>query len=130
MFLPIGIKETCLYVSNLAMTRWFYEKMLGLPVIGFNKERHVFFRAGKSVLLCFLSEATRNTTTLPMHFGSGQLHFAFEVKREEYEATKLYLQQRGIIFEHEHIWPRGHRSIYFRDPDEHCVEIIESGFWD
>ena len=53
------IKETCLYVADLERCRAFYAGIMGLEVITFKAGRHVFFRAGEDVLLCFLAEATR-----------------------------------------------------------------------
>jgi catechol 2,3-dioxygenase-like lactoylglutathione lyase family enzyme len=26
-------------------------------------------------------------------------------------------------------WPRGGESIYFRDPDDHLVELVTPGTW-
>ncbi|MDZ4820644.1 MAG: glyoxalase, partial [Planctomycetota bacterium] len=26
-------------------------------------------------------------------------------------------------------WPQGARSIYFRDPDGHLLELLTPGFW-
>jgi len=26
-------------------------------------------------------------------------------------------------------WPRGGRSLYFRDPDQHLLELITPGCW-
>ena len=38
-----GIKETCIYVSDLLRTKNFYGEALGLPVISIVEDRHIFF---------------------------------------------------------------------------------------
>jgi len=124
------IKETCLYVTDLERTRQFYQDLLGLPLIGHKPGRHIFFRAGASVLLCFIADATRDDVDLPAHYGIGTLHFAFEVERDAYPDALEALAQAGIAIEHEHEWPGGYRSVYFRDPDDHCVEIVQAGMWE
>jgi len=129
-FQIIGIKETCLYVNDLARTRSFYEGVIGLSCFSFVEGNHAFFRAGYSVLLCFDPTASRDQQRLPQHFGSGELHFAFEVERGGIDHWKDLLIGKGIAIEHDHEWPGGFRSIYFRDPDRHCVEIIERGMWE
>jgi catechol 2,3-dioxygenase-like lactoylglutathione lyase family enzyme len=126
----IGIKETCLYVEDLARSRSFYEGRLGLECFSFVPGSHVFFRAGHSVLLCFDPRSSATQQKLPGHHGAGELHYAFEVKRQDYDTWKQYLGEQGIPVEHEQDWPGGYRSVYFRDPDHHCVEIIEAGMWE
>ena len=123
------IKETCLYVTELERTRQFYQGKLGLNVIGEVKGRHIFFRAGASVLLCFVPEVSKKKGKLPPHFGSGQLHLAFEVTREEYEGWKEKIQRSGIPIEQEYDWGRGFKSFYFRDPDQHLLEVVMEGMW-
>ncbi len=125
-----SVKETCLYVSDLEKSRNFYHNLLGLEEIGFVENRHIFFRAGNSVLLCFIAEATINDTHLPQHFGSGNQHLAFEVSLEEYEKWKENISGLKIPVEHVHEWPRGFQSFYFRDPDGNLLEIIQPGMWD
>ncbi|MEZ5023601.1 MAG: VOC family protein [Chitinophagales bacterium] len=124
------IKETCLYVEDLQATKAFYHDILGLPIISVNEDRHVFFRVGEDVLLCFLPEVTMKETSLPHHFGYGQQHFAFECLAEDYEKWKEKLEESGIDIEHEATWENGLKSIYFRDPDFHSVEIVVPGIWD
>lgn len=125
----ISIKETCLYVNDLAATYHFYRERLGLPCLSFVEERHVFFRAGHSVLLCFLPESTKEGSHLPPHYGEGQLHFAFCCAPADYQGWKDYVEKAGITIEHEETWPGGYKSFYFRDPDQHCVEIVMEGMW-
>ncbi|MDO6389803.1 VOC family protein [Pontibacter sp. BT731] len=124
------IKETCLYITDLERSRQFYNGKLGLLVIGEVKDRHIFFRAGESVLLCFLPEASRKGGTLPPHFGTGQLHLAFEVSREEYSSWKSKIEKAGIPVEQEYDWGRGFLSLYFRDPDQHLLEVVMEGMWE
>jgi catechol 2,3-dioxygenase-like lactoylglutathione lyase family enzyme len=90
------IKETCLYVTDLDRTTQFYHEGLGLPVIGRVEGRHVFFRAGTSVLLCFIADKTKEDQDLPPHYGSGHLHMAFEVTPADYETWKEKVRQAGI----------------------------------
>ncbi|WP_207435633.1 VOC family protein [Sabulibacter ruber] len=123
------IKETCLYVQDLDRTTAFYTQVLGLPVIGQVAGRHVFFRAGTSVLLCFNSQVTREIKNLPPHYGEGHLHLAFECEPEEYQPWKDKLTQAGISIEHEQSWPHERKSFYFRDPDQHLLEIVVPGIW-
>lgn len=124
------IKETCIYITDLEQTNAFYSGMLGLPLISLVKGRHVFFRAGESVLLCFIAEKTEQEKELPPHGASGSVHFAFEVSKEEYPAALQIIRDAAVPVLHEHIWPNGVRSFYFHDPDQNLVEIIEEGLWE
>lgn len=126
----LGIKETCLYVGELERTRRFFEGSLGLPCFSYAVQSHAFFRAGHSVLLCFLPSATKDQTTLPRHFASGEPHFALEVEHAHYDAWRERVSEAGIAIEHDHVWNGGFRSFYFRDPDRACVEVIEAGMWE
>lgn len=124
------IKETCLYVSDLERTRAFYAHRLGLEVISFVQDSHVFFRAGSSVLLCFLPEVSRVKESPPPHYGSGKLHLAFEAPAGQYDAYLLQIKEKDIEVYHHETWARGARSFYFDDPDGHVLEILEPGVWD
>jgi catechol 2,3-dioxygenase-like lactoylglutathione lyase family enzyme len=127
----IRIKETCLYVYDLERTREFYHGMLGLPVISFLAGKHVFFRAGQSVLLCFNPEDSKLKQSPPPHYGGGKQHFAFEIKNEEYERVKDQIAGKGIPIIDEVTWPSGKKSFYFNDPEGNVLEILpEGGIWD
>ena len=124
------IKETCLYVTDLKTTRDFYAGLLGLEVISLAEGSHVFFRAGNSVLLCFLPEVSRAKQSPPPHYGSGKLHLAFEAPAGQYENYLQQIQDKGIGVYHHETWARGTRSFYFDDPDGHVLEVLEPGVWD
>jgi catechol 2,3-dioxygenase-like lactoylglutathione lyase family enzyme len=123
------VKEACLYVQDLDRTLDFYHHKLGLPVISMVKGRHVFFRVGTQIFLCFNPDVTRHDTQMPPHFGTGQLHLAFEAEEGTYETWKEKLIAQGIPVEQEQTWREGRKSFYFRDPDQHCIEIVEPGIW-
>jgi catechol 2,3-dioxygenase-like lactoylglutathione lyase family enzyme len=125
-----GIKETCIYVKDLDRTEEFYHNNLGLKVKGRIEGMHVFFEAGKSMLLCFVINKTDHGGTLPGHGAQGRIHFALEVESKDYIETKIGILQKGIHIEHEQDWGRGLHSFYFRDPDGHLVEVVECGIWD
>ncbi|QCR20929.1 VOC family protein [Pontibacter sp. SGAir0037] len=124
------IKETCLYVSDLDRCKAFYSKQLGFELIGEVKNRHVFFRAGESVLLCFNPIESGKGGTLPPHDGAGQLHLAFEVTKADYADWKQKLTASGIPMEQEFDWGDGFLSFYFRDPDNHLLEFVMEGMWE
>lgn len=124
------IKETCLYIQDLQATREFYESVLGFPVIGMRQRRHVFFRAGSSVLLCFIPEVTKVEQDLPPHYATGPQHIAFEVPKETYTAWKEKIALAGVKIIHNQIWNDQLQSFYFHDPEGNLLEIVPEGMWD
>lgn len=125
------IKETCIYFRDLSQAEAFYHGLLGLRVIGFVKDKHIFFRAGGSVLLCFNPEDSMHKKSPPAHYGSGKLHFAFEVPGDRYEAVKKEIQAKGISITAEIVWESGRESFYFEDPEGHVLEVVpDKGIWD
>ncbi|MDQ3073676.1 MAG: VOC family protein [Bacteroidota bacterium] len=124
------IKETCLYSRDLDRAQEFYADILQLPIIGRVEQRHVFFRAGASVLLIFNPDLTANATDFPQHYGEGALHIAFEVPESEYAKWKIWIADAGIAITHEHDWPGGRKSFYFNDPDGHVLEFVMPGIWE
>ncbi len=117
-------------MQSLERSKAFYQGKLGLAVIGEVPGRHVFFRAGESVLLCFIAEASGQGGHLPPHGGAGQLHLAFEVAKDAYETRKAEVMAQQIPIEQEYDWGGGFLSFYFRDPDQHLLEVVMAGMWE
>jgi catechol 2,3-dioxygenase-like lactoylglutathione lyase family enzyme len=40
-----------------------------------------------------------------------------------------HLTEHGVNLEGRTQWPRGGTSVYFRDPDDHLLEIATPGLW-
>jgi catechol 2,3-dioxygenase-like lactoylglutathione lyase family enzyme len=122
--------ETAIYVDDLQATETFYRTVLGLPVIGKEPGRQVFFQVGEaSVLLAFLAEATLKGDQLPQHGATGPGHFALGIEAESFVAWRKLLESHGVSIEKEISWPRGGKSIYFRDPAGNLVELVTPGVW-
>lgn len=129
-----GILETGLYVEDLPRARDFYEGILGLRPM-FVDERLAAYPAGPGSVLLLFRRGTTGTPArlpggvIPPHDGSGHLHYAFAVAAEHLEAWKTHLDKRGVPVESRVDWPQGARSLYFRDPDGHLVELATPGLW-
>jgi catechol 2,3-dioxygenase-like lactoylglutathione lyase family enzyme len=125
-----AIIETAIYVADLDDTEAFYLTILGLPVIAKEPGRHVFFQVGaSSVLLAFIADATLKGDHLPAHGAGGPGHFALGIEADALDAWRQKLQESGIAIEQEVEWPKGGKSLYFRDPAGNSVELITPGVW-
>lgn len=123
------IKEVCLYFENLHKAKEFYHEKMGFPIIMEEEGHHIFFRAGSSVLLCFVPEVSKHKHEPPPHYAYGPQHIAFEVALDEYEAWKNKITKLGITIIQEQTWKDGLHSFYFHDPEGHVLEIIPPGIW-
>jgi catechol 2,3-dioxygenase-like lactoylglutathione lyase family enzyme len=126
----LGVVETGVYADDLDRAEAYYRDVLGLEVIGREKDRHVFFRVGAaSVLLVFNPQATLKGDVLPAHGASGPGHFALGVRGEDLSGWRERLAAYGVAIEKEVQWPRGGVSLYFRDPAGNAVELLTPGLW-
>lgn len=132
---PSAILESALYVDDLDAAERFYREVLGLAVIAQVPGRHVFFRCGDGVLLLFVAEATRVPPAagarfpVPPHGTTGAGHLCFAAAADEIDAWRERLRAAGVAVEAEIEWPKGGRSIYFRDPSGNSLEFAERRIW-
>lgn len=129
-----GVIETALYVDDLDRARAFYRDTLGLRAMNSDSRFLAFDIGGRSVLLLFHRGATLETVhlpggTIPPHDGHGPLHVAFSIAADELPAWEARLAEQGVAIEAHTAWPRGGHSIYFRDPDNHLLELVTPGVW-
>jgi catechol 2,3-dioxygenase-like lactoylglutathione lyase family enzyme len=137
MHIPLvnGIVESCLCSNDLPRSIRFYQGQLGLRLIESGERLCVFSVADKQVLLIFQSGGKPEPVPtpggmIPPHEAAGQLHFAFAISKEAFAAWEKHLIAGGITIESKVIWPTGGQSIYFRDPDNHLVELATPGIWE
>ena len=131
----MNVLESALYADNLEETAAFYLDVLGLEEITRVDGRHVFFRAGGSVVLLFKPSATEQPPApdarlpVPPHGARGPGHLCFAGSAEEIEDWAEKLRSSGVEIEADFHWPQGGRSIYFRDPSGNSIEIAEPRIW-
>jgi catechol 2,3-dioxygenase-like lactoylglutathione lyase family enzyme len=124
-----AVIETAIYVDDLDRAEAFYRGILGLPVTAKVPGRHVFFQVGSSsVLLAFIAETTLMEKRTP-HGARGPGHFALGIGKDALDAWRQKLQENGIAIEDEVTWPKGGKSLYFRDPAGNSVELVTPGVW-
>lgn len=129
-----GILETALYTDDMVQARRFYEDVLELEPIFADDRLCAYGIADRDVLLLFQRGTTTETVTMPGgtipgHDGSGPLHVAFAIGRDQLDEWERRLVSRRVEIEGRTDWPRGGRSIYFRDPDGHLLEFATPGLW-
>ncbi len=130
-----GVMETILYTDDLERAVLFYREAMGLKPMTGDGHRFQAFDAGSGrVLLLFKRGATLEPVPapggmIPPHDGHGLHHLAFAIGAADYDAWCTRLRQQGVAIESEAHWDRGGRSIYFRDPDRHLVELVTPGIW-
>lgn len=129
-----GLLESSLYVGDVERARAFYVDLFGFPVLTADDRLCALDVAGGAVLLLFRKGGTDQDVripggVIPGHHGEGHLHLAFAVAADELAGWEARLGERGIAIESRTSWPRGGLSIYFRDPDQHLVELVTPGVW-
>jgi len=128
------VLETALYADDLPRTLAFYRDVLGLSVMSAGPRLASLDAGQGSVLLLFQRGATADglrfdSGWIPPHDGSGPAHFAFAIPAGEFDDWASRLESNGVPIESRVPWSAGGRSLYFRDPDGHSVELATPGVW-
>ena len=122
-----GLDHFALNVKDMNKAEEFYTQILGFEVIHRTETqaglKHIEVDAGNVAIALFESpdldlEKAHKTMT-----EDGYLHFAFAASYDQFDATLQSLKQKGVIMDGE---PRDWGesvSVYFRDPDDHQLEI-------
>ena len=130
-----GIVETALHVKDVARSAEFYQRLFDLPRLAGDDRFCALAVPGNAVLLFFKKGGTLDPIPtpggmIPPHDGSGRMHFAFKIPTDSLDDCERSLAEQGIALESKVQWPLGGTSLYFRDPDEHLVELITPGCWE
>jgi catechol 2,3-dioxygenase-like lactoylglutathione lyase family enzyme len=128
------VLETSLYVASLARSEAFYRGLFGFTVLRRDARMCALAIPGREVLLLFVrggSVEPGHTPfgVIPPHDGRGTQHVCFSIDRDGLDAWARHLVQEGIEVESRVVWPGGGTSLYFRDPDQHSLEVATPGLW-
>lgn len=130
-----GVVETAISVANVAASARFYEDLFGFKKLLEDPRICAFDVAPGHVFLIFLLGGSLEPIEtpggmIPAHDSKGEQHFAFGIAASDFDAWCDRLTSRSIAIESIVNWPLGGRSIYFRDPDRHAVELITPRVWE
>ena len=129
-----AVLETSLYVDNVPRAAQFYQRLFGFDQLVADDRFCALNVEGKQVLLLFKKGGSLEPMSfpggiLPPHDGSGTTHLAFSIPAGDFDAWEKRLTDQGIAIESRVSWPRGGRSVYFRDRDGHLLELVTPGCW-
>lgn len=129
------VLETALYVEDLPRSIEFYGRVLGFsPASDPSYKRMCALNVtADQVLLLFkkggsVMPTVRPYGTIPPTDGDGSLHVAFSIPPDDFEVWQEWLTEFGLDMESVVSWPEGGRSLYFRDPDDHVIELKTSNW--
>jgi catechol 2,3-dioxygenase-like lactoylglutathione lyase family enzyme len=122
-----GLDHFALNVKDMKRAEEFYTNTLGFTVIHRTKTqaglKHFEIDAGNVVIALFESPDLNLKKAHETMTEEGYLHFAFGASYDQFDATIKGLKKKGVIIDGK---PRNWGqsvSIYFRDPDDHQLEI-------
>ena len=126
------VLETSLYVDHLPRSIAFYQRLFGFDQLMADDRFCALNVSNQQVLLLFRKHGTTEPIAIPggiipPHDGDGQTHLAFTISLEDEPVWTEHLKAAGIAIESRVAWPRGGFSLYFRDPDQHLIELITPG---
>ncbi|HXE75348.1 MAG TPA: VOC family protein [Candidatus Xenobia bacterium] len=130
-----GILETALFVQDVKRAVEFYCRIFGFEVIASSERLHALAVAPQQVLLLFKQGASIERVSHEGGFLPGGIdttgpdHLTFAIAAEDFDAWERWLGQNGLAIELRKQWELGGRSLYFRDPDGHLLELATPGVW-
>jgi len=127
--------EFGLYVDDVDASVAFYERLFGFRTLFRDDRMAALDVEGRQVLLLFRQGASAETVEtpkgrLPGHDAAGSIHAAFAIEAADLARWERWLEENGVEIEGRMTWPRGGESLYFRDPDEHLLEVATPGLWE
>lgn len=118
-----ALDYTILWARNMSAMRKFYSETMRFDqYFELPDGDWVEFRVGGNILALCRPGLVVPDQTPPI--GTGAVHLAFQVRREEVDACEAVLRKEGIaIVAPATDQPWGHRTMFFRDPDGNLLEI-------
>ncbi len=118
-----AIDYTVIFVRDMEAMRYFYEHVMGFPMLRQLSANWLEYHVGGNTLV--LSRPGLTAADIPTPCGSASLHLAFKVSAREVDQCAEELICKGIDL----VSPPtnrdfGHRTLFFRDPDGNLLEMF------
>ena len=126
-----GVLESALYYPHAERGEVlaFYEETLGLRQVA-SWDNGCAYRLGPGVLLLFDLELLDDQGgPVSDHGAAPGGHVCLVADSGEYEAVRERLAAAKVEITHDHDWPKGGRSFYFKDPAGNLLEVADSDLW-
>lgn len=126
-----AILETALYYGHETRDRVlaFYDETLGLRRVA-GWEDGTAYRLGAGILLLFDRDLLAGREgPIADHGSAGPGHVCLVAGEPGYAGLRERLEAGGVEITHEHEWPGGRRSFYFRDPAGNLLEVADGDLW-
>jgi len=136
-----GLVETALFVEDVGRASDFYETVLGLSKVKASDTGCVFRTGNQRYLLIVSRKAAQTpnratswrclaTRRSSQHDGRGPGHIAFGIRKDALDFWRARLAKHDVDLLSEISWESGARSLYFRDPNGHMIELATPGIWE
>lgn len=132
--MSIRVLETSLYVADLDASEKFYRNLFGWETLLSDARMRALNVGDTNVLLLFRKGGTTDGEKvpggfIPPHDASGTIHLCFAIDKEDLEQWNRVLDSHNVEVISTVFPPRGGTSLYFRDLDEHLIELATPGIW-
>jgi catechol 2,3-dioxygenase-like lactoylglutathione lyase family enzyme len=122
-------------VTDVERSAAFYERLMGFRrllaedrligmAVGDSQQILLLFKRGGSV-----HPSPAHGGLIPAHDGQGTLHMAFAIAKDTLPDWRIRLSENNVPIESELVTDRGGTSVYFRDLDNHLIELATPGIW-
>lgn len=131
-----GVLATALHVKDLDRSAQFFQRVFGFEILERKDDFWALRLDHRQILLLKKSGAHVRPIhvaggVIPPAEGEGSLHLAFAVATHELEDWIEKFKALEIPIESRINWKKGGaKSVYLRDPDDNCIEIMTPGVWD
>ena len=126
-----GVLESALYYGHAERDEVlrFYDETLGMRRVA-GWEDGVAFRLGSGVLLLFDRDLLVDREgPVADHGAGGRGHVCLLAAPGSYDELRERIAGLGIEITHDHDWPAGKRSFYFKDPAGNLLEVADADLW-
>lgn len=127
--------ETALYVADRTRSAEFYRRVFGFDKTFEDDRLTAMTMLDRHILLLFEQGKSNGVNVIPggiipPHDASGKIHLAWGIADDQLTAWRDWLAEHKVVIESETVAQHGGQCLYFRDPDEHLLELATRGTWD